>query len=166
MINEKISARIKERRKELRLKQQELAEAVGVSTVTITRWENPKSGRIPNAFVIPKLAEVLKTTSEYLLEGKKTTIPDVLPQVSSLNRNGNIAEQHQEISYWSDFLGNIQEISKRGNLDEIKVAENFLNSALILLKVGKTQASNPTVSAYNGNNSVYAGNNLNTGTMA
>lgn len=165
MTNEKISARIKERRKELRLKQQELAEAVGVSTITITRWENPKSGRIPNAFVIPKLAEVLKTTSEYLLEGVTPKIPDVLPHVASLNRDGETAEQHQQISYWSDFLGNIQEISNRGNPEEIKAAENFLKVGLGMLIKQKVQMPS-SVSAYNGNNSVYAGNNLNTGTMA
>ncbi len=71
MSESSISERIKERRKELRIRQQELADQVGVSLVTVTRWENPKSGRIPNAFVLPKLAQALKTTPDYLLSGTK-----------------------------------------------------------------------------------------------
>ena len=35
--------------------------------ITISRWENPKSGRSPNSSMLPKLAEALNTSVEYLM---------------------------------------------------------------------------------------------------
>ena len=61
----KIAQRIKERRIALRMKQQELATGVGVSIVTITRWE--KGTRTPNSLMMSKLAEKLQTSIGYLL---------------------------------------------------------------------------------------------------
>ena len=46
-----------------KLSQRELAELVGVSYVTIYRWEN--GDRIPNAVNIAKLANALNTTIGY-----------------------------------------------------------------------------------------------------
>lgn len=48
--------------------QQALASAVGVAWQTIQQWENGKTA--PNRNRIKKVAEVLRTTSEWLLYGK------------------------------------------------------------------------------------------------
>ena len=65
MISGGVSARIKEKRKEQRLTQQELAEKVGVSLMTVLRWE--KGERTPNTSIMNRLAEALNTSVEYLM---------------------------------------------------------------------------------------------------
>ncbi len=60
-----ISERIKRLRKTARLTQSDLASRVGVSMMTIRRWETGE--RFPDANVLPLLASELRTTVAYLL---------------------------------------------------------------------------------------------------
>lgn len=60
-----IGERIRERREALGLKQPELAELVGVHTVTISKWENNRSE--PGQRSLEKLATALHTSRAYLL---------------------------------------------------------------------------------------------------
>jgi len=64
-----IGNRIKELRKKHNLTQSELAEKVGLTYVQIGRYE--KRGAIPSADVLPKLAEALNTTTDFLTNGDK-----------------------------------------------------------------------------------------------
>ncbi|PNY18218.1 MULTISPECIES: helix-turn-helix domain-containing protein [Streptococcus] len=57
--------RLKKLRKEKRLTQKELGERLGVKQNTFTNWENGK--REPNLSIILKLAEILETSTDYLL---------------------------------------------------------------------------------------------------
>ena len=57
-------ARVRELRREEKLSQEELGKRVGVHTNTISKWEN---GAVPNMGKVIKLAQVLGTTSAYLL---------------------------------------------------------------------------------------------------
>ena len=61
----KIKQRIRERRKDNKLTQEKLAEIIGVSLMTLKRWEWGDSA--PRAEELQKLAEALNTTSAYLL---------------------------------------------------------------------------------------------------
>lgn len=58
--------RMKERRKELGIKADEVAEALGCSRSTIFRYENGDIEKVPAA-LINTIAEVLKTTPSYLM---------------------------------------------------------------------------------------------------
>lgn len=58
--------RMKERRKELGIKADEIAEALGCSRSTIFRYENGDIEKVPAA-LINTIAEVLKTTPSYLM---------------------------------------------------------------------------------------------------
>ena len=78
MPNNHISERIKQRRLEIRRTQKEIAEMVGVSLVTITRWENPTSGRTPNSALLAKLADALETSVDYLMGTKKEKTPEII----------------------------------------------------------------------------------------
>ncbi len=146
-------------RKKEGLSQEQLAEKVGVSVMTVRRWEWGETA--PNAKMLLKLAEVLNTTQEYLLSDNILT--DIMENTLE-PRKKKQPEEYQSITYWGNFLENVKKIAQRGNLTEISLVENFLQSASGLLSMGKLQTPH-TVSAYNGNNSVYAGNNLNTGTI-
>ena len=81
-----MAEKIKNRRNEIRLRQQELADKIGVSVITISRWENPKSGRTPNASMLPKLAEALNTSVEYLMGLGDSEEKPPQPQESQLKQ--------------------------------------------------------------------------------
>ena len=63
-----LAKRLKEVRQSKRIRQEDLAEAVGASVKTIQRWESGAS--LPNAKKIKELAGVLGTTGPYLLSGE------------------------------------------------------------------------------------------------
>ncbi len=64
-----IGERIKQKRKELNLTQEELAEKIGVSYQAVSKWENDAS--MPDTSLFPKLASVLNTNLDYLFMGKE-----------------------------------------------------------------------------------------------
>ena len=68
MIDEStIAGRIKIGRSTSKMTQQELADKIGVSSLTISRWENPDSGRCPNTLMLNKIADALGISAGYLL---------------------------------------------------------------------------------------------------
>ena len=62
-----IGQRIKERRKELGMSVDELAELIGKNRATIYRYENNNIENLPSP-VLKDLADALKTTPEYLID--------------------------------------------------------------------------------------------------
>ena len=68
--------RIKSRRREIKLTQAQLAQKVGRSLMTIVRWE--KGERNPDIAIMPKLAEALNTSVEYLMGLDKHSEPQNL----------------------------------------------------------------------------------------
>ena len=69
----KIGEKIRQQRRLLNIKQEELSKLVGVSLKTIQRWENGE--RSPRLDEITKLAEALKVSSNYLMEQEETLSP-------------------------------------------------------------------------------------------
>lgn len=63
-----IGKRIAEKRRSKELKQDELAEILGVSPQAVSKWENNIS--CPDILLLPSLAKVLDTTTDYLLSGE------------------------------------------------------------------------------------------------
>ncbi len=81
------------RRKELNLTQKEVADAVGVSEGTVSRWE---SGMIANMRRdrIRLYADILKTTTDFITTGESTGIPSgfqPMPDMKLVPRIGRIA---------------------------------------------------------------------------
>ena len=66
-MKETIGKRISSARRELSLTQEGLAEAMGVSTQAVSKWENDIS--CPDISLIPKLARTLGMTTDELLSG-------------------------------------------------------------------------------------------------
>jgi transcriptional regulator with XRE-family HTH domain len=63
-----VNERIKQLRVDNKLTQSELADKVGLSYVQIGRYEKGKSN--PSSDVLQKLANVLNTSTDYLMNGK------------------------------------------------------------------------------------------------
>ena len=71
MDQEKIGRFIAERRKEKNMTQEQMAEKIGVSSKSISRWENGKT--MPDVSLFETLCEELNITVNELLKGEKIT---------------------------------------------------------------------------------------------
>ena len=126
----KLSEKIKELREKAGLTQEELAEKMEVQRNTVWRWENQKANLKSDN--VRKLSTILNVDPVELMGDVNTSMRQT--------ENINSSKMSNDISYWGDFLGNIQSIANRGNLNEISSVEHFLNSAFGLLAMGKSQA--------------------------
>ena len=68
-MNMTLGKRIAALRKEKELKQDTLAEALGVSPQAVSKWENDQT--CPDISLLPRLAELLGVSVDELLSGKK-----------------------------------------------------------------------------------------------
>lgn len=75
-----IGKRISEYRKEINLKQEQLAEMLNVTPQAVSKWENDLT--CPDISLLPELAKIFGITVDELLVGKKeeTKVVDVLPE--------------------------------------------------------------------------------------
>ena len=71
MDQEKIGRFIAERRKDKNMTQEQMAEKLGVSSKSISRWENGKT--MPDVSLFEVLCEELNITVNELLKGEKIT---------------------------------------------------------------------------------------------
>ena len=75
-----IGKRIALLRKDQGLKQEELAEKLGISGQAVSKWENDQT--CPDISLLPQLAKILGVTVDELLSGKKEAAPavQILPE--------------------------------------------------------------------------------------
>ena len=83
MNQEKIGKFVAELRKEKKMTQEELAEKMGVTDKSISRWENGKT--MPDLSMIPILAEILDVEISELLNGRKMTKEELIIMRDTLN---------------------------------------------------------------------------------
>lgn len=76
---ETIGKRIAELRKQKQMKQDDLAQLLGVSPQAVSKWENDQT--CPDISLLPQLAKLLDVTTDELLSGKQALEPaaKVLP---------------------------------------------------------------------------------------
>lgn len=151
MCTHTIQERIRARRKELRIKLQELANTVGVATSTIARWENPKMNRTPKATELLTLAKALNTTPEFLLNGHDEKLSETKREIIPSKKEKN--EIMATIS-----LGDDKKISVPANTEGYA----FLERALIIA-MGKNDPSLILPSEKNSEFSLYEAINLDEG---
>lgn len=91
MTKDTMPDRIRESRKKQKLTQQELADKVKVSLMTVLRWE--KGERIPRADEINRIAEALNVSAGYLMGGEMSPAGEGMPSVKeqTQERNTNMA---------------------------------------------------------------------------
>lgn len=78
-----LGQRIRNRRGELKLTQQQLAKALNLTSQHISAIEQDK--RTPSLSSLAKIAEELGVTVDYLVTGKKGMITDVIPVIKADN---------------------------------------------------------------------------------
>lgn len=79
-----LGERIKERRQALKITQQELAQSVGMTPQHISAVEQDKWA--PSLNLLPKLAEELGVTTDYLLSGRESIVTDTVPAIKADKR--------------------------------------------------------------------------------
>ena len=83
MNQEKIGKFIASCRKEKNMTQEQLAEKIGVTYKSISRWENGKT--MPDLSMIPILAEILDVEMSELLDGRRKTKEELINMRNTLN---------------------------------------------------------------------------------
>ena len=73
--------RVKKRRQALKMTQQELAQVLGMTPQHISAIEQEKAA--PSLSLLPRLAEELGVTTDYLLAGKENIITEVIPAIKA-----------------------------------------------------------------------------------
>jgi len=146
--------KLKEIRKRTGMSQEQLAELVGVSLMTIRRWEWGETS--PSAKKLPKLAEALNTSVEYLM-GLTDDAPPPVKQELPIN---NMKEHHEHIdmAYWGGVLDNMRRLAKsETNPSDIALITAMLKSGIEELsnsKINRTQSAGVVVSNYHGYNNI------------
>lgn len=147
MVQEDISNRIRNKRKALGFTQQKLADKLGISMMTIVRWE--KGVRTPNSAILPRLAEVLNTSVEYLMGLDETPAQNVKDLAAKL------ADENSELENpVSAGISPEKIVVKEGNRTyEFPNNEIGLKALAMILNGGIQSASIPAVSnSFNGEN--------------
>ena len=106
-----IGEKIKQRRIELNLSADDLAESIGKDRSTIFRYENGNIDNIPVSILYP-LAKVLKTSVSYFLEQEDTDM-DVYDENEEINQLGSkIKRARKAKGLTQEELGNLLGVKK------------------------------------------------------
>lgn len=92
-----VGDRMKQRRKELKLSAEDVAERIGVNRSTVFRYEKGEIEKLPIEILVP-LSEVLKTTPQSLMGWEEQ--PDIMPIYSQLEST----RQEKVYNYAEDQL--------------------------------------------------------------
>ena len=79
-----LGQRVRQRRQILKITQQELADALGMTPQHISLIEQDKGA--PSLALLPKLAEELGVSTDYLLSGKESIVTDTIPAIKADKR--------------------------------------------------------------------------------
>ena len=71
-----LGQRISMLRKQKELRQDDLAEKLGVSPQAVSKWENDQT--CPDIMLLPKLAGILGVTVDHLLSGGSAAVPEAI----------------------------------------------------------------------------------------
>ena len=76
-----LGERIRKSRNSLKITQQDLAQALGMTPQHISAIEQEKG--TPSLSLLPKLAEELGVSVDYLLTGKESVVTDIIPAIKA-----------------------------------------------------------------------------------
>ena len=129
----KINHIIREKRKELSLTQEQVAEFLGISTPSVNKWE--KGSSYPDITLLPALARLLKTDLNTLL-----SFQDDLSDVEVVNFVDEVDKTVQEKGYETAFQMAIDKIHDFPTCENlIYSAVMYLTGALILYNISESE---------------------------
>ena len=127
----KINQIIREKRKELSLTQEQIADFLGVSTPAVNKWE--KGSTYPDITLLPALARLLKTDLNTLL-----SFHDDLTEIEIENFVDEIDKTVQEQGYDTAFQKAISKIQEYPTCEKLIYSVIlYLEGALVLYNVSE-----------------------------
>ena len=120
----KLNQTIKKLRKERGFTQEQLAEQLGVSLMTVRRWEWGSTS--PNSNMLLKLTEIFAVSLEDLLT-ENTDETGVMPQKEHYKK------ELPGLAYWGGVADNAKTVAQRGNSEDIADVTHILMRALASL---------------------------------
>ena len=100
-----LGEKIKELRKRDGKKQEDLANALGVTNQAVSRWE--KDGSYPDIEMIPAIANFFGVTIDELFgyeNDREKKIDELVSQLSAMNQINNKENSHLMVCRWLFFL--------------------------------------------------------------
>ena len=169
----KIAERIRQQRKLIKMSQEELSSLTGVSLKTVQRWEADE--RTPRIEIVPKLAEALSTSAEYLmgLRDNPTSMETNEQVLKALALSEKVSNENTELTTpFSAGMTNNMLIFKNGE-QEVQVPNDEEGRKLFLLILQNSLKnmgfnavpSSPNSVTNNGTNSKYTKSNVNFGAV-
>ena len=138
----KINQIIREKRKELSLTQEQIAELLGVSTPAVNKWE--KGSTYPDITLLPALARLLKIDLNTLM-----SFNDDLTDIEIENFVNGIDKVVQEQSYKTAFQMAIDKIHEYPTCDKLIYSTIFyLDGALSLYSVPEPEQYRETFETF------------------
>ena len=124
-----LSTRIKAARKEKRLTQPDLADELGVSYMTVRRWETGKAS--PRIKEIEKLSKVLNIPMEYFMSPD-----DAPPQAQesqnipiNINNTPEVSNDDLDLSYWGGVAERASRAARSGDVQKLAAISLMLKLA-------------------------------------
>ncbi len=129
----KINQIIREKRKELSLTQEQIAESLGVSTPAVNKWE--KGSTYPDVTLLPPLARLLRTDLNTLM-----SFHDDLTDIEIENFVNEVDKTIQEQNYETAFQKAIDKIHEYPTCDKLIYSIIlYLEGALFLYNVSEPE---------------------------
>ncbi len=135
----KLNQKIKKLRKEKGLTQERLAEQLGVSLMTVRRWEWGETS--PNSNMLVRLAEIFGLTPDALLEGE---ISDDVPAVTVIGRT---SKGLPNMAYWGGVADSAKKVATYGDATEVGDVTHMLRMALSYFDASGREAPQPVAMA-------------------
>lgn len=132
-MNKVIPERIKFCRKKQKLNQQELADKIGVSIVTIKRWESINNNRVPSSDMIIKIAKALNTSVAYIVGEIDDYEINDKHNISIIPEYNSDINATYSLSYWGEVADNIRKLALSKNINEISLIYPLLKSGCDML---------------------------------
>ena len=123
----KLGEKIKQRRRQLNLSQEKLAEQISVHSNTIRKWE--KGASSPSATELQMLAEALNTSTSFLY-GENN--PTSFVKNSAYQDKTEIQDSIPTMAYWGSLVDNAERTA--GNGKNLQVIISLVKTALGILE--------------------------------
>ena len=139
-----IGRRIAQLRKEQGMTQEEMAQKLDVSSQAVSKWENDVS--CPDISLLPKLADTLHTTTDYILSGKKDDVrcvpeehrkdpADLTLRIRLLSADGNKIRVNLPVPLIRAFMDAGMDIaSEMSGMESLKKLD--MNQVMLLIENG------------------------------
>lgn len=132
-----VGKRIQERREQIGLSADELAEALGKDRSTIYRYEKGDISKLPLTILEP-LAKILQTTPAYLMGWQKTSDDEIMHKITFAPDEHTIIKKYRQLSDESKR-------KVRENIDDLLLIDNIRLSGDIKLVADQKKSIPPIV---------------------